>query len=786
MHAIRVAVRQLRRRPLFTALTLAVLSLGLGAALTVVEIADTVVLRPLPFADEGRLVTAWQTDIHGGGSRITVAGADFVDWQREAKVFETMAAVSARGFNVALGDRPERIEGAIVSSDFFALLGTTPLLGQPSLDAGTRTAVLSENLWRARFGSDPNIVGRTISIDGEPVTVSAVAREAFRYPASAALWVSPRSRVPEHPTYPIDPEHDRTRHYLTVLARLRPGVTLSQAQAALSVVQARLVKDHPDEEEGIGAQLVPLREQLYGKALPLLWVLFAVAALLFFVAWVNAAQLFLARAAARAHEVAVRVALGATRGSLWKLFFGESALLSLVAAAIGVVIAAQAAPVLVARSPQGSSLPLPRLSFIVILAAAALAAACALSLGALAALNARRANALRETAIAGHARLRRALLVFEMALSLVLLLGTGLLLRSFLRVLQVDPGFSSSSVLAADLPLPHLRYPDRASQARFAKDLLRELRSNGRVDAAGLVSRLPLSPSNTIGDLTVPGREKEAFPTELRLASDGYFEALRFPLREGRTFTAQDLEPGAAPVAVVNEAAARRAFPGRSPIGERILVWGETVPAEIVGVVGNVRHAALDEDPRPEAFRPLGAVGWPNLALAVRGKGALEPIVREAVSRVDSQVPIVRPEPMDERVEASLSLRRFALLLLSAMALATSLLAAAGIYGVTSYLVAQRTRELGVRQALGATPRKLVADLVRESFLTVALGAGFGIVAGAFAAPLLRGYLFGVPPIDPATFVLVPLALGALAILATFAAAARATRVDPAEALRAL
>jgi putative ABC transport system permease protein len=425
-------------------------------------------------------------------------------------------------------------------------------------------------------------------------------------------------------------------------------------------------------------------------------------------------------------------------------------------------------------------------SLFLILAAVVLAIACALSLGALAALNAKRANALRETAIAGHARLRRSLLVFEMALSLVLLLGTGLLLRSFLRVLEVDPGFSSGSVLAADLPLPHLRYPDRASQVRFAKDLLRELRSNPRVEAAGFVSRLPLSPSNTIGDLTVPGREKEAFPAELRLASDGYFDALRFPLREGRTFTPQDLEPGAAPVAVINEAAARRAFPGRSPIGERILVWGEKVPAEIVGVVGNVRHAALDEDPRPEAFRPLGAVGWPNLALAVRGKGALEPVVREAVARVDGQVPIVRPEPMDERVEASLSLRRFALLLLSAMALATSLLAAAGIYGVTSYLVAQRTRELGVRQALGATPRRLVADLVRESFLTVLLGAAFGIVAGVFAARLMRGYLFGVPPVDPATFVLVPLVLSALAALATFAAAARATRVDPAEALRAL
>jgi predicted permease len=794
MSGLAVAVRQLGRRPLFSALVIAVLGLGMGAALSVLEIADSVVLRALPFAHEARLVTAWQTDLRGGGTRITVAGADFLDWQRAVTAFEQVAAVSARGFNLTGGDRPERIEGAIVSTEFFSVLGGTPLVGQLSVPGGgPRTAVLSESLWRSRFGGEASAVGRTLSLDGEPVTVVGVVPAAFRFPATADLWVSARSRVPEHPTYPIDPEHDRSRHYLTVVARLRPGVSVGQADAALRLAQSRLGADHPDEEKEIGAQLIPLREQLYGKSLPVLWWLLGVAALLFCVAWANAAQLLLARAAARSHEVAVRVALGATRGALLRLFFAESSILSLAAAALGLFLGAEVAPVLVARSPQASTLPVPRVTPDVVLAALFLAALCAVSLGALAALRpAAKGQALQESGSTGtggraQAKLRRSLLVFEMALSLVLLLGAGLLARSFWRVLAVDPGFNASGVLAADLPLPRLRYPDRAAQSRFATELLRGLRANPQVEAAGLVSRLPLSPSNTVGDLAVPGREKEAFPVDLRLASDGYFEALRFSLREGRTFKPADLEPNAPPVAVINEAAARRAFPGQSAIGQRILVWGEAVPSEVVGVVGNVHHTGLDADPRPEAFRPLGAVGWPNLALTVRGRGILMELpVREAVASLDRELPVVRPQPMDDRVEASLSLRRFTLGLLSVMALVTLFLAAAGIYGVTSYLVAQRTRELGVRQALGATPRRLVSDLLRESLWMVALGATIGVVAGGLLSRLLRGFLFGVGPIDPVTFVAVTLALAALSIAATFAAAVRAARVHPADALRSL
>jgi predicted permease len=791
MNATALALRQLWRRPLFTALAVVVLALGLGGGLCVIEIADSVVLRGLPFADEGRLVTAWQTDQHGGGTRITVAGADFLDWRGEARAFEGMAAVSARGFNLTGGDQPERIEGAIVTGDFFALLGVAPLAGGLSLpEGGQRQAVLSESLWRARFGGEATAVGRTISLDGEPVTIAGVVPYAVRYPPTADLWVSARARVPEHPTYPIDPETDRTRHYLTVIARLRRGVSLARADAALALAQGRIAAAHPDEEKEIGSRLVPLREQLYGKALPLLWVLLGVAALLFGVAWANAAQLLLARAVARGHEIAVRVALGATRGALWKLYFAESALLSFAAAALGLVIGAEAAPILVAHSPQAGTVPAPSLSLDVVLAAAALAVLCALSLGAMAALQPLRGmQALKESSPTGgktHARVRRSLLVFEMALSLVLLLGAGLLARSFFRVLSVDPGFSAANTVAADLPLPRVRYPDKAKQARFAAELLRSLRTDGQVEAAGLVSRLPLSPSNTVGEIEVPGREQDAFPTDMRLASDGYFEALHFRLLEGRTFAPDDLEGGAPPVAIINQAAAQRAFPGQSAIGKRVLVWGETTPSEVVGVVGNVHHTGLDSDPRPEAYRPLGAVGWSNLSLVVRGKGPLAQRIREAVLSVDRALPLVRLQPMEERVEASLALRRFTLALLSAMAIVTLLLAAAGIYGVSSYLVAQRTRELGVRQALGATPRRLVFELLRESLWTIALGALFGIVAGALLARLIRGFLFGVAPVDPLTFALVTVSLAAVGFAATAAAAAKATRVHPAEALRSL
>ncbi|HET7788739.1 MAG TPA: ABC transporter permease, partial [Myxococcales bacterium] len=311
-------LRSLRRSPAFTALAVGILALGIAAAAAVLDVVDAAFLRPLPFAEPSRLVTLWQVS---GGTDITLDGADFLDWKAQAGAFEEMAAVSARGFTLTGADRPERVEGAIVSGGFFALLGTPPLLGRAVGAGHARTAVLSEPFWRSRFGADPSAVGRTITLDGEPVEVTAVMPARFAYPPAAQVWISARTRVPDHPTYPIDPEHDRVRHYLTVLARLRPGITPAQAGTALQAVQARIAADFPDDERGISARVVPLREQMFGKLRPVLLGLGAVAALLFLVAWANAAHLFLARAIAREHEMAVRVALGATRASMWRRFF---------------------------------------------------------------------------------------------------------------------------------------------------------------------------------------------------------------------------------------------------------------------------------------------------------------------------------------------------------------------------------------------------------------------------------------------------------------------------------
>jgi predicted permease len=777
-----VALRRLLRSPGFAALAVGILALGFAAALTILEVANAVLLRPLAFASNpDQLVIVSNLD-ESSKTRITVAGADYLDWKASGALKVT--AMSARGFTLG-GDRPERAEGAIVATDYFDLLGVTPALGSVPAE---RAAVLSDGLWRVRYGEDRSIVGRTITIDDEPVLVAGVMPPSFQYPANAQLWVTPRVRVPEHPTYPIDPQTDRQRHYLTVIGRLGPSQTLEQAQSAMQVVQARLQKDHPDDERGIGIQLVPLREQLFGSAKPLLYVLLSVAALLFAIAWANAAQLFLARAIARSHEVAVRTALGATRSQVWRLFFSESLLVGALAAFFGLVIASQAAPLLVASSPQAASLPKPSLDAQLIAMAALLVLLCGASLGLFAALHPRLpAEALQEGGRTGtggrkSARLRSAFLTFEVALSVVLLVGAGLLLRSFRQVAAVDPGFAPGPVLAADIPLSRATHPTPASQAQFAGEVLRRLRADPLVEAAGFISRLPLSPSNTVGDLIVPGRENESFPCDFRLASDGYFEALHIPLREGRTLLPED--PNAV---ILNEAAARRAFPGQSAIGKRVYVWGEKEPHEVVGVVGNVRHVGLEAEPRPEAYRPLGAIGWPNLSLAVRGKvppAQLAHSVREAVWAVDRQQPIVRLEPMVDRVGASLALRRFILALLSATALAAGLLAVAGIHGVTGYLVAQRTRELGVRLALGATPSRLLQQVTGETMARVAVGCVIGLGAAAGLTRLLRSFLYGVSPLDPMTFALVTLTLAAFAGLATAAAAFRATRVDPAHALR--
>lgn len=780
-------LRTLWRSPGFSALAVAILALGLGAALAVIEVADAVLLRPLPFADADRVMTAWQVN---GGTRITVDGADFLDWRAQAG-FEQMAAVSARGFTASFGDQPERVEGAIVSADFFPLLGAQPLLGRALGVNGA--AVLSESLWRSRFAGDPSVIGRTVTLDGEPHEIASVMPARFRYPPLAEVWVASRTQVPDHPTYPIDPEHDRVRHYLTVLARVKAGTPPAQAEAALKAVQARLAQDHPVEDKDIGAQLLPMREHLFGSARPLLLALLGVAALLLGVAWANAAHLFLARAMARSHESAVRVALGASRGALWRMFFAEAFALCAVAGLLALWLATVAAPALVRMSPQGATLPVPEPGARVVIAALLLAAACGASLGLMAVLQPpRAAEALREggrtSAGSRHqARLRSTFLVFEVALSLVLLAAAGLLLRSFRSLASVDPGFEPAGVLAADLPLAKARHPDKAAQLRFAQETLARLRADPLIDAAGYVSRLPFSPNNTVGDLALPGRESEAFPCDLRLASDGYFETLRIPLREGRTFTAADLRGEGPPPVILNQAAARRAFGGQGALGREVLVWGEAKPSVVVGVVGDVHHLGLEAQPRPEAFRPIGVVGWPNLMLVARGKvpaPQLGSSLRAAIQGLDREQPLAHLEPMQQRIGDSLSLRLFTLTLLSVMAAVAALLATAGIYGVTSYLVAQRTRELGVRMALGATPLRVLAEITRETMLRVLLGCAIGLAAAAALARALRGFLFGVAPADPLSFAGAAVLLAAVAAAAAALAALRGARVDPAEALR--
>ncbi|RPH68227.1 MAG: FtsX-like permease family protein [Myxococcaceae bacterium] len=712
--ALRTLVSRLSRRRGFLALTIAVLGLGLGAALTVLEIADALFWRPLPFGDAERLVFAWQVDSRG--TRLTVTGADFLSWSGEDGPFAAMAAVSARGFNLASDGEPERVEGALVSADFFQALGARPLLGrvvEPG-PPGPRLAVLSESFWHRRFGADPAVLGRTLSLDGEPVQVVGVVPAAFRLPVTAQLWVSARARVPEHPTYPIDPETDRARHFLTVVARLRPGWSLGAAGAALSTLQARLAREFPDDTGEVrAAALTAFREQLFGTARPQVIVLLAVAALLACVAWVNAAHLFLIRRARRTHELAVRLALGASRRSLWLLFLREAALIAVAAGALAMALAAWAAPLLVAASPQAAGLPLPEPSVRVVGLAALLVLASAVSMAVLAALQP--VHTTEQIQEGGHTgtegrgarRLRTAFLGFEVGLSLLLLLGMGLLLRSYRAVQTVDPGFRSAGVLAVDLPL-------------------------------------------------------------------------------ARLFEARDVE-GGPPVAILNELAARRAFGNRSALGQQVLVWGERVPSEVVGVVGNVRYTGLDAEPRPEAWRPIGAVGWANLSLVVRGKvlpEALVAPVRAAIHSVDAEQPLVHPEPMLERAEASLAVRRFTLEVLSAGAAVALLLALAGIYGVTAYGVAQRTRELGVRLALGATPPDLVRMLTREAVAVVGAGCVLGLIAGGLLSRVLSGLVFGVSRVDPVTFVGWPLVLTAVAAGAAWFAARRVSAVDPADALR--
>jgi predicted permease len=789
------------------------LTLAIGATTAIFTVADATLLRTLPFPEGGRLLQLGRG--YPDGVREAVSPPKFLHWRAEgAGPFAAVAAYESlgSGFNLTGAGRPDRLTGSRVSADFFAALGVAPAMGRDfrrdeDVPHGARVVMLSHALWTRRFGARPDIVGRAVTLNAEPYTVIGVMPERFRFPDTADLWT----------LFQFDPASRERANYFEVLGRLRPGVTIEQTRTAMTLAMASFRRAHPEmvgNNETVGVR--PLRERLYGGMRTALYVLLAAVGLVLLIACVNVANLQLAQAGERRHEIALRTALGASSWVIVRQQLVESSLLAMVSGAAGVALAAWGVPALLALSPvdvsQASAI---RVDLRVLAAALTLSLVVGLVFGVLPALQAARPH-LEEVLRAGGRRttsggvsgwLRRLLVAGEVALALMLTIGSFLLVKSLAGLQSRSPGFSVERVLTMKISLPEAKYGRGEALARFDEQVEQRLAALPGVKAAALALSLPLELGPelpfTIEGRYVPGSESGVANADYRAIGPAYFTALQIPLRRGRLFDARDRR-GTLPVAIVNEAAARRFWPGASPIGQRIMLGqpytpelAETGPREIVGVVADVRENGLAEaapellyvpvSQQNDAISALIARLIP-MAVVLRGEGApasLAQAAQQAIWSVDPDQPVTGVRLMEEIVTRSLGSQRFNTVLLGSLAGLALLLAAVGLYGVIAHLVTQQQREIGIRMALGATRSGVVALFIRQSLTLALLGVAGGI-AGAFGLTrFLRALLTDISATDPWVFVGAPAVLIVVAVAAALWPASRAARVDPARALRA-
>jgi putative ABC transport system permease protein len=798
MNDLKFAFRQLIKSPGFTLVAIATLALGIAANTAIFSVVDAVLLHPLPYPESNQIVTVSQTVRSTGVSFDDASPANFLDWQNQNSVFSTMACWSGWQANLSGGEEPERIRAAMASSQFFSLFGVNPILGRTfgpndARPGNARVAVLSHELWSRRFGMDRTIIGRELLLDGAKFTVIGVMPPGFSPDDYGELWVPSPWDVPVHPLSPKEnPRPMRDRGYLNAWGRLKPGVTLAQAQAEMSAIAARLEHQYPDANQDTGVALVPLHEEIVGGIRPLLMILLGAVSLVLLIACANVANLLLARAASRSREIAIRTALGASRLRLVGQLLTESTLLALLGGALGVLLAFWTLPILLSLSPPeigqfnrvGLNTEVLIFSLIISMITGAL-------FGLAPAFFASRSNpneSLREGergSSLGKNAARSILIAGEIALSLVLLVGAGLMMKSFVRLTKVDPGFNPKHLLVFNIGLPPSAKP--AQQTAFYEQVVERIQALPGVKAVGAVSRLPLAGGNSTRSFNVPGKS-QSYEADIRICTPDYFQTMAIPLLKGRNFSAHD-SATSLPVAIINEATAASAFPGQDPIGKFVTNFGPNdTKLQIIGVTGNVRHVALEKPARPEIYLPLAQASWPSMFVAVRSAVtnplALIPSAQNAVWSIDRNVPLANPRTMQDVLAHSVLRRRFAVLLLSIFAGLASVLAAVGLYGVISYSVAQRTKEIGIRMALGGQQRDMLRLVLRQSGLLVLIGMLIGIPITLGATRLLGTMLYGVSAADLMTYLLVLALLGGAALVASIVPAFRAIKVDPMVALR--
>ena len=803
---LRQSLRTLRHNPAFAIGAILVLALGIGANTAIFSIVNAAMLRPLPFDDPDRLVQIWHippAKSFPGIDLFSVSPANYLDWKAQSTSFDSMSIYGGRGLTFGGADRPEVIEASTVPPDFFTVLRAQPLLGRTFTrdddHPNPRTILLSYNLWRDRFASDPGIVGRDITVNSQSFTVIGVMPEKFRLPGFAKAWV---------PLGWTDADRAvRGNHNYNVIARLKPQITIEQAKVDLAAISSRLEQQYPEDDKGWGATSIPLHEQMIGDVRTALFVLLGAVAFVLLIACANVANLVLAKTLARGKEMAIRSALGAGRMVLLRHILVETLLLSVIGGLLGLLLArgviALSVTLLADRLPAFMQVTLDAqvLAYTLLLSVAA---------GVLAGLfpslrfsrvdlNDVLKQGSRGSSDAGG-KTRNLLVVCEVALSLVLLIGAGLMIRTLWQLRDVRPGFDSSNVLTMNVAIPRGRFATPSGEVNFFHDVLQRVRTLPGVEEAGAIDSLPLDGGGSHQPFSIEGRPvlpmADQPEVDVRIISTGYLRTMHVPVIRGRDFEESDAagRPG---VVLISNALAHRFFPNEDPIGKHLtLTFFADAPREIVGIIGNVKTDQLNET-RPvdtiymaaNQLGPSTGQAWDSfsLSLAVRTKSdphAAANAVTAAVHEVGPDIPVTDVLSMDDLIAQSMSPQRFNMMLLAAFAGLALLLAAVGIYGVLSYTVRRRVREIGIRMALGASQSDILRLVVTNGMKPILLGVALGVIAAIALSRLVASLLFGVPPTDPLTFTVVALLLVIVGVAANTLPAYRATKVEPAQTLR--
>jgi putative ABC transport system permease protein len=797
MTDLRYALRQLIKSPGFAAVTILTLALGIGACTAIFSVVNAVLLRPLDYPDPARLVVIRETNVPDF-PEFSVSPPNYLDWEKQTKSYEHLAAYSGSRVNLTGNGEPQQLIGVKATAHYFDVYGVKPALGRtflPEEDAPGKNhvVVLSYPFWQRVFGGTADAVGREVQLNGEPYTVVGIAPPGFGSASKVDAWM-PMAFKPDETA-----NDARGGHYLSVAGRLRPGVTVAQAEAELKVLAAQLATQYPDSNKGWGIFMMPMQDYSVRDVQTVLYTLLGAVGCVLLIACANIANLLLARATARHREISIRAALGASRARLVRQLLTESVLLALCGGLAGILLARWGLDALLALAPPN----LPRMTDIhlnagVLVFSLALSVLTGLVFGIAPAWLAARADvneALKQgsrgsTEGGARGRLRSALVVIEVTLALMLLGGAGLLARSFMQLAHVDPGFTPESATLLRLSLPEKKYALPEQQNAFANGLLERVKNLPGVQAAGLTHSMPLVSDYVLG-FNIEGRPAIA-PSDLPntnyyAVTPEYFRAMGIRLVRGRVFTAQD-DAKAPRVALINETMARQHFPNEDPIGKRINITnGPDTWREIIGIVGDIKQYGVDKATSNQAYEPFAQVPFSSLNVVIRSNGspaALLGAIRPAVYAVDKDQPIGTIRPLEEIVADSIARQRFAMTLLTVFSLVALVIAAVGIYGVMAYSVVQRTGEFGIRMALGAQQRDVLRLVLAQGGKLIGLGLIIGLAATLAASRAMGSMLFNTSAQDPLTLGAITVLLGVVALVACLLPASRATKVNPIEALR--